>query len=1158
VTSTVRRFALLALIAAVGIVAIFAAVFMFRLSQGPVSLTFLRGPIENAINTNLAGYQVEIEDAIVERDRKSGQPRVRLRNVALRDETGATIARAPRAAIGIDGKSIFAGRLVPRQLELIGPHIEFYRHLDGSLSLGFASKGSGGELDDLGGQEASRGRQAGEPQEEATTARQLHDFLSKELLSRDGGTTAVSSLEAVKISNATLALFDEFNQASWEAPSANLVFRRMPYGFALFADIAIASGNQPWRSELVANYRTANRSFAVSARIFDLVPADISSKVFALHQLAQVRFPLSGKAELELTEEGVITRATAELTASQGVIGFPDYIADPITISEGLLRMDLDPATGALLIRDSTLGLGGSQAQINGKIVPRRLEGRLNALEVLFSARNLSMGSVQPSQDTLQFERVELKGLASVVESRFDIEDLILQTGSAGVRVRGSFEGQDEAIGVRLNGVLRDLPISVVKKLWPPIIAPVTRKWLNANVSKGFVPQGEFRIDVPGEAIAGVFRGIPLADRMVDVKFSLRDVETRYFAKLPPISGAKGSGRLQGDRFDLVLENGTVTLPSGGKLAFLRGRLETPTLRAPVIPTKIHVEANGGAAHFLELLDQEPLNYATNADLEPRRVGGSADTNIDVDLKFQKGRKPIIAMSALAEVKDVQLKGVFEQADIEGGDMTVSYGDGRVSASGTVQLNKVPSFIQWSKNIGKNLPKEEKLHLEAELDDQERQKLGLDMGGFVRGPVRIKLTADQPRGKLARAKVEAILTKAELRIDAMRWWRPPGIQSRASFDVDFTDPEVKTVSNLQISGGNISIRGDVRISPNGEVLSADFPKVVLDDENRFRMKLRRKDGAAVANVSGEAFDARHLINGMFNTEATGGARKTSAPGPLTIQAEFDRVYTNRGEVLTGVKGKLDVESNTVQRADIQGTFLNGAPATIKIIPTAEYRDLSIIIGDAGAALRAANLYSKAAGGQLELRAQLGSGADSSIKRGLLTIRNFAVRDENTLEQINRPDRSSQTRNSGNSGNSGPRNQALVFTKLTMPFSTDPTFVRIGDSLLKGPELGAAVQGVIRKRDGALDIGGTIIPAYSLNSALGELPLLGELLTGGKGQGVFGLTFALRGTLQQPRFIANPVSALAPGFLRRIFDMGGYYPEPGQKKPRTGMGTERTN
>lgn len=1152
--STVRKFTLLALLSVLCIVVIFAGAFMYRLSQGPVTLAFLKSPLENAINSNLAGYRVDLEDAVIERDRVSGQPRLRLRNVLLQDAGGATIARAPRAAIGIDGTAILAGRFVARELELIGPSIELYRHLDGTLSLGFGGKAATGNV--AAASEAEPSSEDGfsaEPAENPATARQLQDFLSKELLS-SGGSTAVSTLDTVKVSNASLSLFDEFNQASWNAPAANLVFRRMPYGFALFADMTIATGKQPWRSELVANYRAAARTFAVSARIFDLVPADLSSKVFALHQFAQVRFPLSGKAELELTEDGVITRATAELTASEGVIGFPDYIADPIAITEGLLRIDLDTPTGALLITDSTLGLGGSQAQLEGKIVPQRLEdGRLAALEISFNAKNFSIGSGGKAKDTLQFERVELKGLASVIENRLDIQDFILQTGNAGIRIRGSFEGEGEAIGVRLSGVMRDLPVSVVQKLWPPIIAPNTRKWLNANVSKGHVPTGQFHINVPGEAIADAFRGTPIPDRMIDVKFSLQDVETRYFAKLPAISGARGSGRLQGNRFDLMLEQGQVTLPSGGKLAFLKGTLETPTLHARVIPVRIKVEAKGGARHFVELLDHEPLNYTSSANIEPERMGGNADAHIDVDLKFQKGQKPVIAMKALAEVSDVRLMGIFEQADIDGGDMSFSYGAGRVSAKGTVRLNKVPTFIEWSRNVGKSVSADETLYIEAELDDQERLKLGLDMAGFVRGPVRIKLTADQPRGKLARAKVEAILTKAELRIDAMRWWRPPGIESQASFELDFTDPDRKLINNLQISGGNLSIRGEVALNAKGEVLSADFPRIVLDEENRFRMKLRRKDGAAVTSVSGEAFDARQLINGMFKHDpATPAAARTSKL-PVRIQAQFDRVYTNRGEVLSGVEGTLTVVANTVQEADIQGTFLNGAPATIKITPAADYRNMSVVIRDAGAALRAANLYSKASGGQLELTAQLGVGQDASIRRGMLTIRNFAVRDETALEDIDRTGPAAKAKISG------PRNEGLTFTKLTVPFSSDATFVRIGDSLLKGPEMGASVQGVIRKRDGALDIGGTIIPAYSLNSALGEVPLLGEILTGGKGQGVFGLTFALRGTMQKPQFIANPVSALAPGFLRRIFDMGGNYPEPGQKKtPRYGVRSERTN
>ena len=53
-----------------------------------------------------------------------------------------------------------------------------------------------------------------------------------------------------------------------------------------------------------------------------------------------------------------------------------------------------------------------------------------------------------------------------------------------------------------------------------------------------------------------------------------------------------------------------------------------------------------------------------------------------------------------------------------------------------------------------------------------------------------------------------------------------------------------------------------------------------------------------------------------------------------------------------------------------------------------------------------------------------------------------------------------------------------------------------------------------------------------------MPILGQVLVGGKGQGIFGVTFGLRGTMGKPKMVINPVSAFAPGFLRGIFNMGG--------------------
>ncbi|HKQ94948.1 MAG TPA: DUF3971 domain-containing protein [Aestuariivirgaceae bacterium] len=1134
---TVRKFTLLVALALLCIFATLAIAFMVRLSQGPVTLTFLTGPIQSAINSNLGDYRVEVAGAIIERDQLSGQPRLRLRNLVLKNIQGEVIAQAPRAAIGIDGTAVLAGRIVPRQLELIDAHIQIQRGLDGNFSLGFGTARSPDEAAD----QASAPEPPAEP---STPGAALREFFDRELLSGSRGQTAVSTLETVKISNASLALFDEFNQANWSAPSANLLFRRMPYGFALFADVRIATGGEPWRSELVANYRAASRTFAISARIFDLVPADLSSKVFALHRLAQVRFPLSGQAELQLTDEGEITKASAELTAAAGIIGFPDYISEPIAISEGLLRFDLEPETGAFILHDSTVTVQGGVTGVQGRIEPRRADdGRLTAMAVSLNVSDFVMTPENRKASRIAFDRVELKGIASVVENRFDIEDFILQTGNAGVRLRGSFEGGGSAIGVRISGVVRDLPVEVVKKLWPPIVAPNTKKWLDANVSKGIVPDGLFQINVPSETIAGVFEGKPIPADQIDVTFSLKGVETGYFGALPPITDADGKGQLSGNRLEITLAKGRVTVPSGDVLTLTSGSLVTTPLTAPIVPTVIEVKAEAKAESVLELLDQDPLNYPSQAKLSPASMSGATNVNLRVELKAPRGKKPIVTIAADAAVKDVHLKGVIQQADITGGNMTFSYAAGRVGAKGVVQLEGVPAAVSWSRAVGKNVDSDQHISLEAELDDAERAKLGLSTAGFVRGPVRIKLAAAEAGGKITTAAVEADLAKAQLHVDAMRWWREAGANSKATFNLDASDPERRVIDNIVVSGEDLSIKGALVLGKQGEVVSADFPNTILDDNNQFSLKIRRRDGVVAATISGQEFDARSLISGTFKPTAAPPSPSESVMTPVTVDASFGKAHAHRGEAIINATAKLAVIGNYVQSADISGTFLGGAPVTLKIAANdAAGRDMRFVARDAGAALRAANLYSKVSGGQIELFAQLGSVADSSIQRGQLVVRNFEVRDETALSDIDRPTTSRGQK-------TGPRREALTFTRFTMPFSTDKTFVRIGDSLLKGPDMGASLQGVIRKRDGAIDIGGTIIPAYALNAALSDIPLLGEILTGGKGQGVFGLNFALRGTMSQPQFVVNPVSAIAPGFLRRLFDIGGNYPEPGQKKRR---------
>ncbi|MFN0190368.1 MAG: AsmA-like C-terminal domain-containing protein, partial [Aestuariivirga sp.] len=283
------------------------------------------------------------------------------------------------------------------------------------------------------------------------------------------------------------------------------------------------------------------------------------------------------------------------------------------------------------------------------------------------------------------------------------------------------------------------------------------------------------------------------------------------------------------------------------------------------------------------------------------------------------------------------------------------------------------------------------------------------------------------------------------------------------------------------------------------------------------------------------------FGGKGDTAAQAQAAK--ATGAQFVDINVERVYAHRGEVVVGVNGTVTTAGGKVTRADLRGAFLNGQQVSLQLAQANGGRELRISGNDGGGALRAANLYSKIAGGEITFYALIANDASSSIRRGILTMKNFEVRNEAALAELDQK---------GKPRKSGPRKGGITFKRLNLPFTTDAKFIRLGDTLIRGSELGATAEGIIRKTDGAMDITGTIIPAYGLNSALSDIPLVGEILTGGKGQGIFGLTYALGGTINKPKFEVNPVSAIAPGIFRKLFEYSGPGSAP---KPKAGDGKD---
>ena len=161
--------------------------------------------------------------------------------------------------------------------------------------------------------------------------------------------------------------------------------------------------------------------------------------------------------------------------------------------------------------------------------------------------------------------------------------------------------------------------------------------------------------------------------------------------------------------------------------------------------------------------------------------------------------------------------------------------------------------------------------------------------------------------------------------------------------------------------------------------------------------------------------------------------------------------------------------------------------------------MRIDAGNAGRMLRAVDLYSKIQGGDFRLSVDLPPpGAKSSLD-GELKLKRFRVRNEAAFREIPQ----GRARSDGVFAKASRAN-TFDFSSLKIPFKTRGDELRIRNALLKGNAIGASADGSVNTKTDAIRLGGTLIPAYGLNSIVSHVPLIGDILAGGKGKGVFGV------------------------------------------------------
>ena len=330
------------------------------------------------------------------------------------------------------------------------------------------------------------------------------------------------------------------------------------------------------------------------------------------------------------------------------------------------------------------------------------------------------------------------------------------------------------------------------------------------------------------------------------------------------------------------------------------------------------------------------------------------------------------------------------------------------------------------------------------------------------------------------------------------------------------------LEDIVIDGSGVMIKGSLEVDQNGDLLYVTFPVYAPSEGDRATLKVERNsDGVMKVVMRGDVFDGRGFLKSTISGKQA-DAKSKSKSVDFDVDLKIGAVAGFYGEAIRSADVKMARRNGSVRSLSMSGKIGLNTSLSGDLRGRPQGRDVILIeTDDAGAFFRFTDTYGKMFGGQLALAMDPPT-AEPQAKQGLINVRDFTIKGEAALDRAVA---------------GGPRTaqNGISFSRLRAEFTRQNGQLTVRDGVVKGPTIGATIEGQIDYPANEVRMSGTFVPMYGLNNIFGQLPVVGLILGGGSDEGLIGVTYEVVGSPGQPQLRVNPISAMAPGLVRKIFE-----------------------
>ena len=1151
----VRAFRVLAYTAVplVLLAALAAGIVMVRLRHGPIALDIVVKPIERGINAELAAYSVRIGGAELRLGARN-EFEFRLRDIKVVDDGSDVVASAPLAAVNISEAALWRGRVVPERVELIEPVITLVYSKEDGLALDTEPLPPE-PPEQTGTAPAARPNETSVPVQSSNQPRQLNlmKLLSDSSLRARHRLDATSYLTEFGLTDATVALHYNGQQSRWQVPEASVDFNHARSRSVISGRARVQSPKGPWALTFVTDEVETSGRISIKTTVRDLVPSALASAAPPLEVLSMIDAPLAGDATVEVSTSGEIEKSFALVEIGGGTIR-PLNKVEPFPFFGGLLRIGYDGAAKTWMLEPSPVKWAGGSMTLSASAHQGEAQpGSERSWGLAFEGRG---GMFEASEFNAAAVAVDLfKGDATLwPESNSAVLNTFTLAGGGGqtsVKAKGRL-GQN-GIEATADVAISPMPLQTLKAFWPRFFGQGARRWTGERVSAANFKGGKIRYE-SGSFIQHPETAQPsdaekTVPERVSAAFEAGDVAFEPLPGMYPVVAPRMSIQIVNNNLDVSIPDGAVAVPGNKQVPLKSGRMTSNDVLLKRTDSEISFSAQSQLGPFLETVEQVPVRAIKDAPPLPKAAEGKIDAQFKIKLPLVSGiSSDDVEVEGKAKISDGKFGKAGGQFDVQGFTLALDLLPGAIDAKGDLLVNGVPAKIAGRRVFGAGAGEQPPVKVTANLDDADRAQLGLDINDIVHGTVPIEITMQKGQRPEPVIKVKADLTNAEIAFDAISWRKPVGSSATLETDIVPGTTNKTELQNLRIAGDDIAIEGWAGIGADNKLREFYFPSFALSLISKLEVQgTLRPDNVWDVKARGPRFDGRELFRSLFNVGdgQSSKAKSGKSSAGTDLNAEVDTILGATEGNMHGLKLKLSTRSGKLVALDVKGTLDGNVPVAAVLDQSQGNRRLLAESSDAGEVMRFINFYPNVKGGRLRLEVNL-DGKGAADKTGVLWIDNFKILGDPIVNEVVN---SSDQGRPAIGGKRAVTRETFDFDRLRAPFSAGYGQFVLEESYIKGPLVGANLRGKVDFKSKQVNIGGTYIPLQGLNGAFGEIPVLGQIISGAHGEGIFGITFAVQGALSDPQVIVNPLSMVAPGFLRDIFQITGANPKVQAREDR---------